>query len=383
MVNEMSKFIYQYNAQILPPIWQLLTQTAEIYVKVVVNDSGSNTFDNDDDELNNFSSLILQLIEFIHSIVEKGRFRHTISTVLTDLVYISIVYMQITQEQIEAWTDDAELYVDDFNIENCECTIRVSSNDVLTNIAEEFGPKVLLPALSEALARHVSVAEAEKAAQNSNWWKIIEASTTAVGSLKSFVVNNEDTKFNLKEYLAYVKAFLGRGGDGSGYQQDVSPFLHGKCLWLLSRYSDAAADIYDRQTLQIILNCTANNLSNNKPMVIQVSAMRSLYELCQGLKSASDEQRAMVIEKLPGFINFIMDIATRAKSNILSELLLTISTVLAVRIELTFSKQTKLLLNIFLNLLFSLINHLRQTITPELFHLQSQSLSNILKIHLF
>lgn len=38
MVNEMSKFIFQYNAQILPPVWQLLTQTADIYVKVVVND---------------------------------------------------------------------------------------------------------------------------------------------------------------------------------------------------------------------------------------------------------------------------------------------------------------------------------------------------------
>lgn len=112
--------------------------------------------------------------------------------VLTDLVYISIVYMQITQEQIESWTEDAESYVDDFSTENGECTIRVSSKDVLSNIAEEFGPKVLLPALSEALARHVSVAEAEKAAANPNWWKIIEASTTAVGELKPIVMAAEN-----------------------------------------------------------------------------------------------------------------------------------------------------------------------------------------------
>lgn len=284
----------------------------------------------EDDELTHFTNLVLDLFEFIHSIIEKHRFRQTVQSVLTDLVYISIVYMQITQEQIEAWTDDAELYVDDFNIENCECTIRVSSNDILINIADEFGAKVLLPALSEALTRHVNVAEAEKAANNPNWWKIIESSITAVGSLKNKVIEEKDSKFNVKEYLSYVKTLLGQGGDGSGYQQDVSPFLHGKALWLLSRYSDAATDIFDRQTLQNILNCVVNNLNSEKPMVIQVSAMRSLYELCEGLRTSSAEQRAMVIEKLPGFINFITDIATRAKNNILSDLLLTIATVIAV-----------------------------------------------------
>lgn len=303
----------------------------------------------DDDELNNFKTLVMQLIEFIHSIVEKNRFRSTVAPVLTDLVYISIVYMQITQEQIESWTDDAELYVDDFSTENGDCTIRVSSKDVLTNIAEEFGPKALLPALSEALTRHVNVAQAEKAAANPNWWKIIEASASAVGELKPVVVSagnngafasNTDSMrrssfsaFSISvfsEYLGYVKTMLGSGGSGSGYNDDVSPFLHGKCLWLMCRYADASADVYGRQALREILDCVANNLSGAKPMTVQVSAMRGLFELCQGLKTASDEQRSMVIEKLPGFINFITDIVTRAKNNILSELLLTIVAVISV-----------------------------------------------------
>lgn len=330
MVNEMSKVVFEYNAQILPTVWQLLTQTADVYVKAIVNDNTAKAFDNaDDDELTNFRNLVLQLIEFIHSIVEKKRFHQTIKPVLTDLVYIAIVYMQLTEEQIETWTDDAEAYVDDYNVENGECTIRVSSADILTNMADEFGGKALLPALNEALTRHVNVAEAEKSAGSPNWWKIIEASVTAVGSLKACVLDTEPSKFNLKEYLVHVRTLLGSGGNGSGYQQDVSPFLHGKCLWLLCHYSDASADIYDRQTLQQILDCVANNLSSAKPMVVQISAMRSLYELSSNLKPASDEQRAMVIEKLPHFVSFITDIVTRAKNNILSELLMTIATVTA------------------------------------------------------
>lgn len=49
LVNEMQRFIHQYTAQILPPIWQLLTQTADIYVKVAVNGTAENPFADSDD----------------------------------------------------------------------------------------------------------------------------------------------------------------------------------------------------------------------------------------------------------------------------------------------------------------------------------------------
>lgn len=332
MVNEMSKFIYQYNDQILPPVWQLLTQTAEIYVKVVVNETDS-THDQEDDEMNNFITLILQLFEFIHSIVEQSRFHSILKSVLTDLVYISIIYMQISEEQTAAWSDDAELYVDDMSAEIVECSIRVSSKDALVNIGDEFGADVLLPSLSNALTRHVQVAEAEKNVNNPHWWKIIEASVTAVGFLKKYIVDTpEDQRkgFNLRDYLAYTKNMLGQGCNGSGYQGDVSEFLHGRCLWVLSKFADASPDIYDRPNLQTILDCMTNNLSGTKPMVVQISAMRALFEVCTDLKTASEEQRIMIVEKLPSFLNFITDIATRAKGNILIDVLSTISAVAAV-----------------------------------------------------
>lgn len=49
LVNEMPKFLQQFTTQILPPIWQLLTQTADIYVKVVVNQTEPNPFPDNDD----------------------------------------------------------------------------------------------------------------------------------------------------------------------------------------------------------------------------------------------------------------------------------------------------------------------------------------------
>lgn len=333
MVNEMSKFVHQFNSQILPPVWQLLTQTAEIYVKAVVNETDSAGNGQEDDELNNFITLILQLFEFIHSIVDQPRFASIVKSVLTDLVYISIVYMQISEEQINAWSDDAELYVDDMSAEIVECSIRVSSKDVLVNIGDEFGADVLLPSISDALTRHVQVAEAEKNTNNPHWWKIIEAAVTAVGFLKKYIVEVPEDKrknFNLREYLAYTKSMLGQGGNGTGYQGDISPFLHGRCLWVLSKYADASPDIYDRPNLQAILDCVTNNLNGSKPMAVQISAMRALYEICTDLKKASVEQRTMIIEKLPSFLNFITDIAPRAKGSVLIDVLSTVSAVAAV-----------------------------------------------------
>lgn len=286
----------------------------------------------DDDEIANFTTLVQQLIEFITSIVEKGRFRQTVKSVLTDLVYISIVFMQITQEQIKMWSDDADTYVDDFNFDNCESTVRASSSDILINISEEFGPKTLLPALSKAIERHINVAQAEKSADNPHWWKFLESSITAVGILRNFVSGNQDeSKFNLKQFLAFAITQSGRGGaDGTGYGQDVSLFLHNRCQWVLARYANASADIYDRPTLQTILNSITSNLQTDKPIHVQIAAMLSLHEICHELKGASPEHREMVIQKLPSFMNFITAIAPMAKNNILSDLLMTISVVISV-----------------------------------------------------
>lgn len=339
MVADMPKLFYQYNAQILPPVWQLLTQTAEIYVKAVVN---ANDVDiQDDDEMSNFSTLIIQMFEFIHSIVERTKFKSIVQSVLVDLVYISVLFIEITQEQITDWEDDIESYMEDLNsVESVRETIRMCSSDLLMVISDEYSPEIILPAFAEAFNRHVHVAEFEKA-NNPNWWKIVEASVTAIGLIpKHYVEANQETrdKFNIREYLAYIKTTLGQGGNGAGYQGDISPYLHGKCLLTLSRYATLCryantSDIYDCPTLQTILDCVACDLNGAKPMIIQISAMRCFLEICEELKNTSEEQRRMVVDKFPGFLNFITDFATRANGNILSELLSTIATVIGVCIK--------------------------------------------------
>lgn len=50
MIAEMPKFIQPLMATILPPIWSLLTQMADIYIKSIVNEGDVDPFDGDEGE---------------------------------------------------------------------------------------------------------------------------------------------------------------------------------------------------------------------------------------------------------------------------------------------------------------------------------------------
>ena len=50
MISEMPKFVQPLIPTILPPIWSLLTQMADIYIKSIVNEGDVDPFDGDEGE---------------------------------------------------------------------------------------------------------------------------------------------------------------------------------------------------------------------------------------------------------------------------------------------------------------------------------------------
>lgn len=176
----------------------------------------------------------------------------------------------------------------------------------------------MLPTISIALNRVVQIAEEEKNTNNPHWWKIIEASATAIGLLREYIIKKSKNKRKnviLHEFLTYTKSMLGQGGNGAGYQGDVSPFLHGRCLWALSRYVDVSPDFH------AILNCVNNNLSESKPMVVQISAITAFHQFCIDLRTMSTKQQNMIIGELPNSLNFITNMAGRVKASELLDVL--------------------------------------------------------------
>lgn len=318
MIAEMPKFIHPYLPSILNPIWTLLTQMADVYIKVIVNDAEESPFDTTDeeDQSEEFIKMILQVFEFVHSIVESKKFRQNVSLVLTDLVYIIIIYMQMTEEQENDWKQDSEKFVEDEDEEGVNFSVRTSGQDILSIIGEEFGEKMLQP-LSEALTKHVAVANANRAAGQINWWKIHEASMLAVGSYKG-VIETCEGLFNLGEYLNLVRGLL---------QYDVSPYLTGRCLWILSRYVDSK--VYNAQMLNELIGNVQNALGPEQEIILKICATRSVYGICSNLQKGNEEQRQCVSRKLVGLFDGIFPIIEQSQNTVLGLILETMAAMLS------------------------------------------------------
>uniref|UniRef100_A0A1A9UF49 Importin N-terminal domain-containing protein n=1 Tax=Glossina austeni TaxID=7395 RepID=A0A1A9UF49_GLOAU len=337
LVTGMSKYIQSYMERILPVIWQLLTQIADTYVKVIVNQTETSPFpvaygdsSDDEDELTNFTNMIVQIFEFIQCVIGAGKFRATIKNVLTDLIYIVIVYIQVPEEQIEDWQEDPEKFVDDEDDGGMELTVRVSGQDVLVALYEEVGNE-LLPSLQEALSRHMNVAEAEKAAGNEFWWKIQEACMVAVHAYNELVLHSHD-QFDLLNYLTVVRNCL-------NYHD--CPHLVGRALWTLSTYS--SSKLFNPQMLDEILMVTLQSLQADKSIILKISAIRAIYSFVKTHEKPNDEKRILVQNKLSGFLEGILDLVPGCKSSVLGMLLEALTTIITFDPSFAVTAQNKLI----------------------------------------
>ncbi|KAI8045787.1 hypothetical protein M5D96_001976, partial [Drosophila gunungcola] len=304
LVNETPKYIHPFMDRVLPIIWQLLTQIAETYVKVSVNQTESNPLasgdSEEDDEQTNFQTLIIQILD---------KLRSCIKNVLADLIYITIVYIQLSEEQLEDWQDDPEKFVDDEDDGGVELTVRMCGRDILLAINDEFGAKAIQP-LQEALGRHFSVAEAEKAANNPNWWKIQEACMDAVHSFRDIILLG-DTTFDLLNYLTIVRNLL--------VHQESPPLM-----------------------LAEILDVTLCSLSPEKSHILRISAVRTLNEFLQANETSEGEKRTLLVSKLPGFLDGIMALVPGCKAAVLALLMEALTIMVKFDAEFAFAGQAKI-----------------------------------------
>lgn len=172
-------------------------------------------------------------------------------------------------------------------------------------INDEFGVKAIQP-LQEALGRHFSVAEAEKEANNPNWWKIHEACMDAVHGFRDIILEG-DSKFDLLNYLTIVRNLL---------VHQESPHLVGRALWTLSTYSKS--DLYNPQMIIEILDVTLCSLSPDKSHILRISAVRALHGFLQANENVEGEKRTLLVSKLPGFLDGIMTLVPGCKATVLA-----------------------------------------------------------------
>ncbi|KAH0619009.1 hypothetical protein JD844_018608 [Phrynosoma platyrhinos] len=285
--------------QILPIVWNTLTESAALYPFLPVlkcaeiPSKGSS-------EVLGFENLVFSIFEFVHALLENHKFKSTVKKALPELIYYIILYMQITEEQIKVWTANPQQFVEDEDDDTFSYTVRIAAQDLL-----------LL--------------------RLANLWKIHEACMLALGSVKSLItdsVKNGRIHFDMHGFLTNVVL--------ADLNLSVSPFLLGRALWAASRFTVAMSP----ELIQQFLQATVSGLHETQPPSVRISAVRAIWGYCDQLKIS--ESTHVLQPFLPSILDGLIHLAAQFSSEVLNLVMETLCIVCTVDPAFTASAENKI-----------------------------------------
>ncbi|GIY31004.1 importin-9 [Caerostris extrusa] len=328
LVKYFPKKIIQWVPHILTPVWNSLTSSANIYVQTVVNvsEEADNPVDSDGDSIG-FENLVFSIFEFITVLVEAPKYKNYIKDGMADLIYYIILYTQITEEQIRTWSLNPDQFVEDEDEETYAYSVRISAQDLLMILAQEFEDKCSV-SLCAAVTRHIH--ETDKNT-NPNWWKIHEACMLAMGSIKDLIIcgiQENNIQFDMSGFIHSIVV--------EDLNFTASPFLFGRCLWFASRYST----IMNEDLIKRFLQATVNGLQPSQECTVRVSAVRSVWGFCDRLKTTNHVN--ILGPYLAPILEGLISLAVQFNSEVLALVLEAISIVITINEGFTAEYESKI-----------------------------------------
>ncbi|XP_027134595.1 importin-9 [Larimichthys crocea] len=332
LVKNFPKPMVSSMQQILPIVWNTLTESAAFYVRTEVNytEEVDDPIDSDGEVLG-FENLVFSIFEFVHTLLENNKFKSTVKKALPELIYYVILYMQITEDQIKVWTANPQQFVEDEDDDTFSYSVRISAQDLLLAVAAEFQNESAA-ALAAAATRHLQEAEQAKNSGNEHWWKIHEACMLALGSVKTIItenVKNGRIQFDMHGFLASViLADLNLAA--------ASPFLLGRALWAASRFTAAMSP----ELIQQFLQATVSGLHDSQPPSVRISAVRAIWGYCDQLKLS--ESTHVLQPFLPSILEGLVQLAAQFSSEVLTLVMETLCIVCTVDPTFTTNAENKI-----------------------------------------
>ncbi|NXS10975.1 IPO9 protein, partial [Neodrepanis coruscans] len=337
LVKNYPKHMISSMQQILPIVWNTLTEktyiylTPSTYVRTEVNytEEVEDPVDSDGEVLG-FENLVFSIFEFVHALLENNKFKSTVKKALPELIYYILLYMQITEEQIKVWTANPQQFVEDEDDDTFSYTVRIAAQDLLLAVAADFQNESAT-ALAAAATRHLQEAEQAKNSGAEHWWKIHEACMLALGSVKSIItdsVKNGRIHFDMHGFLTNVVL--------ADLNLSVSPFLLGRALWAASRFTVAMSP----ELIQQFLQATVSGLHETQPPSVRISAVRAIWGYCDQLKIS--ESTHVLQPFLPSILDGLIHLATQFSSEVLNLVMETLCIVCTVDPAFTASMENKI-----------------------------------------
>ncbi|XP_073252649.1 importin-9-like [Porites lutea] len=332
LVKEFPKQMAPHLMDILPHMWNTLTQSADRYVRTVVNytDDADDPVDSDGEVLG-FENLVFSVFEFIHGLIETPKFKKTVKKFLDELIYFLVLYMQITEDQVQVWTSNPNQFVEDEDDDTFSFSVRIAAQDVLLAVAADFKNESAV-SLVKAVNKHLQEANERKSKGDVNWWKIHESCMLAMGCIKSLIidkVSNGKVPIDMTSFLTQVVLV-------DLQLESVSPFLIGQALWVASRFTP----LMTQQLLASFIEASVTGLQSTQVPAIRISAVRAVYEFCAHLKVSENTQ--ILAPFLPKIMDGLLTLATQSTDDVLALVLESLRIVMSVNKEFTTSCEARI-----------------------------------------
>jgi hypothetical protein len=278
VVRPFSKLAAEFLPPVLSSCWSMFSNGAPVYDKIVVRGEGDDSGIEDDSSLErvSFPDLISQLFELLLTLLCNSRLLPMLRPAFPQLAYLSIGYMQASDDNVEKWNADINEYLsneDDF------WSTRASGELLLDELLESGGREGIA-AVGEAVKRRTEEALAAKQAGDEHWWRLKEAALLAAGGgVAERCVELKRKKKAMPASIdpeiaaaAVLSEILTPGGAGS------PPLVIGRALWLFYKWAPALSPTLRSAALRVA--CPA--LSPGNPALVQAGACQAVARLCKG-----------------------------------------------------------------------------------------------------
>ncbi|KAF9571457.1 hypothetical protein EC968_000488 [Mortierella alpina] len=277
------KLMGPYLLQVLSAVWQDVLHQRPRYLSehVNTNDGVGESFQDSDGETIGFESLLFAQFDFIQMACRRRKLTQAAfigedgkSGILPELVWNTLNYMQMTDDQADTWISDPNQFIADEEDESYSFNVRIASEDLLETLAENFETETL-NALNLSVTQEASSSLGEKSKGNINWWKAQESSLLAVGLLAGQISDS-----------------IKRGGQGSvdvgglfdhvvlgNLAEHEFPFLQGRSFVFASQF----ASILPSNLANQYVSAAVEAIIKSPSAVVKVSALKALNNFNQYL----------------------------------------------------------------------------------------------------
>ncbi|KAG2706797.1 hypothetical protein I3760_05G118900 [Carya illinoinensis] len=288
---------------IVGPLWKTFESSLTVYVRSSIEgteDSYEGRYDSDGAE-KSLDSFVIQMLEFLLTVVGSAKLVKFVANSVKEVVYHTIAFLQMTEQQVHTWSVDANQFVADEDDVTYSC--RVSGSLLLEEIVNTCGGEGI-DAIMDAAKKRFNESQQQKASGSTVWWRIREATLFALASVSEQLVELqvlEVTRVDVGNLLEQIIT------EDIGIGVHECPFLYARIFTSIAKFTS----VISHGVLEQLLNAAIRAIGMDVPPPVKVGTCRALSQL---LPEANKET---IRPQMMGLFSSLVDLLNQASDETL------------------------------------------------------------------